>query len=152
MHGAIRRPCRRHELACRTESASSESPISNLQITNSPQISPQHPCKLPLHIPPGHTQPTGQLIFVIFISLGTRRAKCKKTMCDRIGYEYASKMQASSCLFYAFHVSTHFLHHMLSKLLFLLERGQHFCKTTSSDFNQNLYFFDPQTASIRAFL
>ena len=60
-------------------------------------------------------------------------------------------MQASNCLFQAFHVSTHFLHHIFSKMLFLLERGTHFCKTTSSDCNQKLYFFDPQTASIGAF-
>ena len=37
-------------------------------------------------------------------------------------------MQASSCLLYAFHVSTHFLHHIFSKMLFLLERGTHFAK------------------------
>ena len=73
-------------------------------------------------------------------------------MWDGIGYEYASKMQASNCFFYAFHVSTHFLHHIFSKLLFLLGRGTHFCKTTSSDFNQKFHLFDPQTASIRPFL
>ena len=61
------------------------------------------------------------------------------------------KMQASSCLFYAFHVSIHFLHHKFSKLLFLLERGTHFCKTTSSDVNPKFDFFDPQTESIRVF-
>ena len=60
-------------------------------------------------------------------------------------------MQASNCFFYAFHVSTHFLHHIFAKMLFLLERGAYFCKTTSSDFNQKIHFFDPQTASIRAF-
>ena len=31
------------------------------------------------------------------------------------------------------------------------QRGTHFCKTTSSNFNQNFQIFDPQTASIRAF-
>ena len=66
-------------------------------------------------------------------------------------YEYASKMQASSCLFQAFHAATHFLLHIFSTLLFLLERGTHFCKTTSSDFNQQFHFSDSQTASIRAF-
>ena len=60
-------------------------------------------------------------------------------------------MQASSCLFYALHVSSHFLHHIFSKMLFSLERGAYFCKTTSSDFNQMFCIFDPQTASIRAF-
>ena len=59
-------------------------------------------------------------------------------------------MQASNCFFYAFHVSTHFLHHIFSKMLFLLERGTHFCKTTSSKFKQLFCFFDPLTASIRA--
>ena len=58
------------------------------------------------------------------------------------------KLQAASC---AFHASSHFLHHIFSKMLFLLERGPHFCKTTSNDFNQKFHFFDPQTASIRAF-
>ena len=33
----------------------------------------------------------------------------------------------------------------------MLERGQHFCKTTSSGFNQKVHFLDHQTASIRAF-
>ena len=60
-------------------------------------------------------------------------------------------MQVSSCLFYAFHASTHFLHRIFSKLLFLLKRGTHFCKTTSNDFNQKIHFCDPQTASRRAF-
>ena len=88
---------------------------------------------------------------MIFISLGTRRAKCKKTVLDGLCYEYASKRQASSCLFYAFHALAHFLHHIFSKLLFLLKRWTHFCKTTSSDFNQKIRFFDRQKASIRAF-
>ena len=61
-------------------------------------------------------------------------------------------MQASRCLSYAFHASIHFLHHVFSKLLFLLKRGAHFCNTTSSNFNQHFCFFDPQTASIRAFV
>ena len=52
-------------------------------------------------------------------------------------------MQASSCFFYAFHASTYFLHHIFSKMLFLLEREAHFCKTTSSDFNQQILVFDP---------
>ena len=60
-------------------------------------------------------------------------------------------MQASNCFFYAFHVSTHFLHHIFSKMLFLLERGAQFCNLPSSDFNQKFNFFDPQTASIRTF-
>ena len=68
-----------------------------------------------------------------------------------ICYVNASKIQASSCFFYACHASIQFLHHIFSKLLFLLERGTHFCKTTSSDFNQKIYFFDPQAASIRTF-
>ena len=38
-----------------------------------------------------------------------------------------------------------------SKMFFLLERGTHFCKTTSSNFNQFFCFFDPQMASMRAF-
>ena len=52
-------------------------------------------------------------------------------------------MQASNCFFYAFHVSTHFLHHIFSKMWFLLERGTQFCKTTSSDFNQKIHFCWP---------
>ena len=117
-----------------------------LQISD-PLISPPAPPR----IPPGRPKKRAGLIFVIFISLGTGRAKCKKSILDGSCYEYAPKMQASRCLFYAFHVSTHFLHHMFSKLLFLLERVQHFSKTTSSDFNEKVQIFDPQTASIRAF-
>ena len=71
-------------------------------------------------------------------------------MWDGSCYEYASKMQALNCSFYAFHVSTHFLHHMFSKMLFLLKRGTHFCKTASNNFNEKIHFFYPQTASIRA--
>ena len=52
--------------------------ISNLQISD-PLISPP----APLRIPPGHPKWRGGLIFVIFISLGTRRAKCKKTVLGR---------------------------------------------------------------------
>ena len=39
------------------------------------------------------------LDFTIFISLGTRRAKCKKLVLDRTQYEFALKMQASTPLF-----------------------------------------------------
>ena len=60
-------------------------------------------------------------------------------------------MQASTPLFYDFNALTRFSNHIFSKLLFLLERGQHFCKTISNDFNQKFHIFDPQTASIRAF-
>ena len=60
-------------------------------------------------------------------------------------------MQASDCLFYAFHVSTliciTFFQNCCS-----CSSGEHICcKTTSSNFNQKIHFFDPQTASIRAF-
>ena len=104
-----------------------------------------------LRIPPGHPKPTVQLILWFCKNNSQCRAGSKKLIPHRHWCEYASKMQASNCFFYAFHVSTHFLHHIFSKLLFLLERGQHFCKTTSNDFNQKFHFFDPQTASIRAF-
>ena len=52
--------------------------ISNLQISD-PLISPP----APLRIPPGHPKLRVRSIFVIFISLGTGRAKCKKLMPDR---------------------------------------------------------------------
>ena len=61
------------------------------------------------------------------------------------------KCKLQNYFFYAFHVSNHLLHHIFSKLLFLLKRGTHFCKTTSNNFNQKIHLFDPQTASIRAF-
>ena len=118
----------------------------NLQITNPPKISPA-----PLRIPPGHPEPTMELILWFCKNNSQCRAGSKTLILSGSWYEYASKMQASSCLFYALHASNHFLHRMLSKLLFLLKRGTHFCKTTSSDFNQKIHFFDPQTASIRAF-
>ena len=129
----IRRPCRRHGTACRIQSAKIRMPISICR-SQTPLISPP---SAPAHSarPPKNDQ-----------------AGSQKTIPHGSCYEYASKMQASNCFFYAFHVSTHFLHHIFSKMLFLLERGTHFCKTTSSDFNQKIHFFDPQTASIRAFV
>ena len=45
----------------------------------------------PLRIPPGRAKTTVELIFVIFISLGTRRAKCKITVSDGSWLEFASK-------------------------------------------------------------
>ena len=72
-------------------------------------------------------------------------------MRTRIGYEFASKMQASRCLFHDFYDLTHFLHHIFSKLLFLPRRGAQFCKAISCPFDWKFYVFDPQTASIRAF-
>ena len=61
--------------------------ISNLQISE-PLISPP----APPHIPPGRPKTIRGLIFVIFISLGTGRAKCKKLMSPRPWCEFASKM------------------------------------------------------------
>ena len=59
-------------------------------------------------------------------------------------------MQASTPLFYNFNAPTHFSNHIFSKLCFLPRRGAQFCKTTSSNCNQQFHFFDPQTASKRA--
>ena len=145
MRGAIRRPCRRHGTACQAKRKIRIANL-NLQITTPSKIHP-----VPLRIPPGHPKTTTQLILSFCKNNSQCRAGSKKTILDGSWYEYASKMQASNCFLYAFHVSTHFLHHIFSKLLFLLERGTHFCKTTSSDFNKKIHFFDPQTASIRAF-
>ena len=80
-----------------------------------------------------------------------RRARSQTNVDAASCYEYASRMQTLKCLFYAFHASTHFLHHMFHTFLFLLERGAHFCKTASSDFNQNFCSFHSQTALIRVF-
>ena len=49
----------------------------NLQISD-PLISPPAPPR----IPPGRSKACMGLVFVIFISLGTGRAKCKKIMPD----------------------------------------------------------------------
>ena len=42
----------------------------------------------PLRIPPGRAKTTVELIFVIFISLGTRRAKCKITVNAGSWFDY----------------------------------------------------------------
>ena len=60
-------------------------------------------------------------------------------------------MQASRCLFHDFYDLTHFSHHIFSKMLFLPRRGAQFCKTISYIFDWKFLFFDPRTASIRAF-
>ena len=88
-----------------------------------------------LRIPPGHPKTIQGLILWFCKNNSQCRAGSHITRNAGIGYEFASKMWVSNCFFYAFHASTHFLHHMFSKMLFLLERGTHFCKTTSSDFN-----------------
>ena len=49
------------------------------------------------------------LLFVIFISLGTRRAKCKKPMPAKLSYEFASKVQAATCIFACICVLLHYL-------------------------------------------
>ena len=51
---------------------------SNLQISNPPQISPQRPCAFR---PAAPNRPS-TWFFVIFISLGIRRAKCKMIVLD----------------------------------------------------------------------
>ena len=60
-------------------------------------------------------------------------------------------MQASRCLFHDFYDLTHFSHHIFSKMLFLPRRGAQFCKTLSYIFDWKFLFFDPRTASIKAF-
>ena len=42
----------------------------------------------PLRIPPGRAKTTVELIFVIFISLGTRRAQCKIIVNDGSWFDY----------------------------------------------------------------
>ena len=64
-------------LACRIHTT------SLADVSDPPQISPQRPCAF--------RRATVQLIFVIFISLGTRRAKCKITVSDGSWLEFASK-------------------------------------------------------------
>ena len=102
-------------------------------------LPPAHP-----RIPPGHPKTIRGLILWFCKNNSQCRAGSHKTIDDRICYEYASKMQASNHFFYAFHVSTHFLHHIFSKMLFLLERETHFYKTTSITFNQKFTFLIPK--------
>ena len=146
MRGAIRRPCRRHGTACQIQSQSPYRQSQSADHKPPSYLPPAH-----LRIPPGHPKPTIHLILRFCKNNSQCRAGSKTLNDTGSCYEYASKMQASSCLFYAFHVSTHCLHHIFSKMLFLLGPGTHFCKTTSSDFNQKFHFFDPQTASTKAF-
>ena len=109
--------------------------VHNLRFTSADLKPPSNLPPAPPRIPPGRPIRHIMLIFVIFISLGTRRARCKKLMSHGPCCEFASKMQASRCLFYAFHASTHFLHHIFSKMLFLPRRGAQFCKTISCTFD-----------------
>ena len=83
-----------------------------------------------LRIPPGRPKTTVRLILWFCKNNSQCRAGSKKLIRDRNWYEYASKMQASNCFFYAFHVSTHFLHHIFWKLLFLPRRGAHVYKNS----------------------
>ena len=130
------------ELACQIETTSPKSQITSCR-SQTPSKSPPAPPR----IPPGRLKMAIRSIFVIFISLGTGRAKCKKNMSPGTGCEFASKLQASRCLFHNFHALTHFAHHIFWKMCFLPTRGAHFCKTALSTFDQNYHFFDPQTAS-----
>ena len=77
---------------------------SKAQVSQTPSKSPP----AALRIPPGRPKSTIHLDFVIFISLGTRRAKCKIIVRTRTCYEYASKMQASTPLFCDLNARTHF--------------------------------------------
>ena len=64
-------------LACQIQSTSPKLQISNLQISNPPQISPQRPRAFR-----PADQKSSPLPLAIFIPLGTRRAKCKITVND----------------------------------------------------------------------
>ena len=54
-------------------------------------------------------------------------------------------------LFHTFYALTHFSNRIFSNQCFSLPWEAHFCKTTPSTFDQKYHFFDPQTASKRAF-
>ena len=145
MHVPIRRPCRRHGTACRIQTQQIRMPISICR-SQTPQNPPQRPCAFRPAIQK-HANP-----WFLWFSFRSALAEpnAKKTVLDGSWCEYASRMQASRCLFHDFHALTHFPHHFFSKLCFLPTRGAQFCKTASSNFDQNFYFFHPQTASKRA--
>ena len=137
----------RHELACRIQTTSPNSPISNLQISNPPQISSQRPRAFRPAVP--KHAPTW---FLWFSKNNSQcRARSKKLMLHRHWCEFASKMQATSHHFHNFYVPTHFSHHIFSKKCFSPQWGAHFRKTTSSTFDHFFHFFPRQTASKRAF-
>ena len=117
----------------------------NLQITIPPKIFPA-----PLRIPPGRSKISTGLILWFCRSNSQCRAGSHKTIDDGICYEYASKMQASNCFFYAFHVSTHFLHHIFQNSC-SCSSGEHIFAKRLQAILIKIHFFDPQTASIRAF-
>ena len=92
------------ELACQIQT---QSPYPQIQICRSlpplksPPTGPAHSAR------PTQNHPRAD--FVIFISLGTRRAKCKKNMPAKPYYEFASKVQAATCIFACIHVLPHSL-------------------------------------------
>ena len=74
----------------------------------------------------------GSLRFVIFISLGNRRAKCKKPMPAKPCYEFASKVQAATCIFACICVFLHCFFPFFQKCARRPRWEAHFCKTILS--------------------
>ena len=74
----------------------------------------------------------GSRLFVIFISLGTRRAKCKKPMPAKLSYEFASKVQAATCIFACICVLLHYLFLFFQKCARRPRWEAHLCKTILS--------------------
>ena len=121
--GWIRRPCRMARAGVSDRKQKSTSQITSCR-SQTPSKSPPAPPR----IPPGRPKSTVHLILWLFISLGTRRARCKKTIPHGPWCEFASKVQAARCLFHDFYALTHFSHHMFSKKCFSLLWGAHFWK------------------------
>ena len=87
------------------------------RVESKPEVS-QTPSKSPpaaLRIPPGRLKKRAGLVFAIFISLGTRRAKCKKVVLGGACYEYASKLQFVKWIFNEFLALMHFVFLFLQK-------------------------------------
>ena len=97
-----------------------------------------------LRIPPGHPKPTIHLIFWFCKNNSQCRAGSKTLIDAGSCYEFASKMQASNCFFYAFHVSTHFMHHFYQKCCSCSSGGHIFAKRLQAILIKKFIFLTPK--------
>ena len=135
----IRRPCRMARAG--VSNPNHKSVIANLKSADLKPPSYLPPA--PPRIPPGRLKMRIRSILWFSKNNSQCRASWKKLIRGGPDYEFASKMQASRCLFHDFSALTHFSHHIFSKLCFLPTRGAQFCKTASSAFDQTNPLFCP---------
>ena len=129
MRGAIRRPCRRHGTACRTQTQQIRMPISICR-SQTLQKSPQRPCAFR---PATQKRSEGR-----FCDLAKTIASAEQEAKNSFSVDHDTNMHQNASfklLLLCFSCFNSLFASHFSKMLFLLERGTHFCKTTSIDFN-----------------